>query len=492
MELAALMEKGQQMKTQLTVVKSLKNSKRSKIYASIGPATNSYEMVLEMVKQGVNAFNMNFSHGDYEERKQQTKWIRKASVVCGKPVAIIQDLQGPKIRLGDFEGFLGLEEGQQIRLAYNASYEESGIIPIQYDLSKKVKRGNTMYLYDGKVRATVTNVIDKVIHARVENNGILLKRKGINLPDTDFGGDVITEKDRADVIFGANQDFDYVAMSFIQTSEDAKAMRKFMKMHGYDAKLIAKIETSAAINNIDSIIDEVDAVMIARGDLAYEVTPEAVPVLQRKILGLCRQKGKLSIVATQMLASMTENPEPTRAEVSDVATSVILQADALALRDETANGKFPIEAVKMMKRVILYTESHAPVKTIFVEDEPANAEHTMQGAIASAIITLSDELNATAIVVETKSGRTALEIARRRPARPIIAVTSSERVAQQLAVAYGVKTYTRKDEKEQTLKLTRWLKDNKVLKSGDVIISVSGKYPGVVGTTDTIKVRIVE
>lgn len=480
------------MKTQLTVVKSLKNSKRSKIYASIGPATNSYEMVLEMVKQGVNAFNMNFSHGDYEERKQQTKWIRKASSVCGKPVAIIQDLQGPKIRLGDFEGFLGVEEGQQIRLAFNASYEESGIIPIQYDLSKKVKRGDTMYLYDGKVRATVTNVIDKVIHARVENNGILLKRKGINLPDTDFGGDVITEKDRADVIFGATQDFDYVAMSFIQTAEDAKAMRKLMKMHGYEAKLIAKIETNAAISNIDSIIDEVDAVMIARGDLAYEVTPEAVPVLQRKIIGLCRQKGKLSIVATQMLASMTENPEPTRAEVSDVATSVILQADALALRDETANGKFPIESVKMMKRVILYTESHAPVKTIFVEDAPVHAENTMQGAIASAIITLSDELNATAIVVETKSGRTALEIARRRPARPIIAVTSSERVAQQLAVAYGVKTYTRKDEKEQTLKLTKWLRDNKVLKSGDVIISVSGKYPGVVGTTDTVKVRIVE
>lgn len=449
-------------------------------------------MVLDMVKQGVNAFNMNFSHGDYQERIEQTKWIRKASKVCGKPVAIIQDLQGPKIRLGDFEGFVGVEEGQHIRLAFNSDYDETGIIPIQYDLSKKVKRGDTMYLYDGKVRATVINVIEQVIHARVENNGVLLKRKGINLPDTDFGGDVITEKDRADVVFGASQDFDYLAMSFIQTAEDARAMRKLMNLHGYDAKLIAKIETNAAISNIDSIIDEVDGVMIARGDLAYEVTPEAVPVLQRKIIGLCRQKGKLSIVATQMLASMTENPEPTRAEVSDVATSVILQTDALALRDETANGKFPIEAVKMMKRVILYTESHAPVKTIFVEDTPANAEHTMQGAIASAIITLSDELEANAIVVETKSGRTALEIARRRPARPIIAVTSSDRVAQQLSIVYGVKTYVRKDEKEQTLKLTKWLKENKVLNKGDVIISVSGQYPGVVGTTDTIKVRVIE
>lgn len=445
-----------------------------------------------MIKQGVNAFNMNFSHGDYAERVEQTQWIRKASTVCGKPVAIIQDLQGPKIRLGDFEGFIGVEVGQQIRLALDADYKETGVIPIQYDLSKKVKRGDIMYLYDGKVKSTITNIIGDVIHARVDNRGVLLKRKGINLPDTDFGGDVITEKDKADIVFGATQDFDYVAMSFVQTAEDVKAMRKLMDMHGYGAKLIAKIETSTAINNIESIINEVDGVMIARGDLAYEVTPEAVPVLQRKIIGLCRQKGKISIVATQMLASMTENPEPTRAEVSDVATSVILQADALALRDETANGKFPIESVKMMKRVILYTESHAPVKTIFVEDQPAVAENSMQGAIASAIITLSDELNANAIVVETKSGRTALEIARRRPARPIIAVTSSERVAQQLSIVYGVKTYVRKDEKQQTLKLTKWLKENKVLKNGDVIISVSGQYPGVVGTTDTIKVRVIE
>ena len=480
------------MNANITAKISLKNSKRSKIYASIGPSTNSYDIVLEMIKQGVNAFNMNFSHGDYSERTVQTKWIRKASIVCGKPVAIIQDLQGPKIRLGDFEGFIGVEAGQQIRLSIHAVYEDTGIIPIQYDLSAKVKRGDTMYLYDGKVRATVTSVMNKVIHARVENNGVLLQRKGINLPDTDFGGDVITEKDRADVVFGATQDFDYVAMSFIQTADDARAMRKLMELHGYEAKLIAKVETNAAIHNIDAIIDEVDGVMIARGDLAYEVTPEAVPVLQRRIIGMCRQKGKLSIVATQMLASMTENPEPTRAEVSDVATSVILQADALALRDETANGKFPIEAIKMMKRVILYTESNMPVKAVFIEDEPAKAGRTMQGAIASAIITLSDELNASAIAVETKSGRTALEIARMRPARPVIAVTSSERVAQQLAIVYGVKTYVRKDEKLQTQKLTKWLKENKVLKTGDIIITASGKYPGVVGTTDTVKVRVIE
>lgn len=480
------------MSLQTTAKISVKNSKRVKIYASIGPATNSYEAVKEMIDHGVNAFNMNFSHGDYTERVYQTRWIRQAAQECGKPVAIVQDLQGPKIRLGDFEGFIGVAAGQQISLCINANYEASGVIPIQYDFSSKVKRGQTIYLYDGKIRGTIVSVIGRVIHVRVENDGVLLQRKGINLPDTDFAGDVITDKDKADILFGASQDFDYVAMSFIQSAADAKAMRKLMTSFNYDAKLIAKIETYSAIQNIEEIIDNVDGVMVARGDLAYEVTPEAVPVLQRKIIGLCRRKGKLSIVATQMLASMTENPEPTRAEVSDVATAVILQADAVALRDETANGKFPLEAVKMMKRIIRYTETNMPVKAVFLEDEPVDSHQTTQGAIASAIITLSEELNARAIVAETKSGQTALEIARLRPQTPIVAVTSSDRVAQQLAVVYGVKCYIRRDSKEQAVKLTDWLKANKVFKKGDVIISASGKYPGVVGTTDTIKVRVLE
>ena len=468
----------------------LSSYKRTKIYASIGPATNSYEKVTEMIQAGVNAFNMNFSHGNYEERKEQTKWIRKASLECGKPVAIVQDLQGPKIRLGDFEGFIGVETGQSIRLAYNSDYAESGIIPVQYDLSAKVKRGHVMYLYDGKIRATVTSVQGKVIHATVENSGVLLQRKGINLPDTDFGGDVITEKDRADIAFGASQDFDFVAMSFIQSAEDARSMRRLMKNHNFDAKLIAKVETNAAIGNIEEIADEVDGIMVARGDLAYEVTPEAVPVIQRKIVQVCQERGKLCIIATQMLASMTENPEPTRAETSDVATAVIMQVDALALRDETANGKYPIEAVKMMKRIILYTESHFspdPFRSSLTKDA-----HDVKAAIAEAIVNLANSIEATAIVAETKSGATAEQVAKLRPPQPLIAVTSTARVAQQLAVRYGVKSYVRRDERLQASKLTTWLRRNSVLSKGDVVVTASGKYPGRVGTTDTIKLRVLE
>jgi pyruvate kinase len=479
--------------TKKTLTTTAINFKSTKIYASIGPATDSYEMVYDMLKGGVNAFNMNFSHQTYDAAKRQTKWIRKASAEFGKPVAIIMDLQGPKIRLGDFEGFIGVETGQQIRLGFETDYEKTGIIPVQYDLSTKVKRGDIMYIYDGKVRGTVTSVKNGVLYVNIENNGVLLKRKGINLPDTDFGGDVIPDKDKADVAFGSGLDFDYVAMSFVQTAQDIRNMRTILKNLNFDTKLIAKVETKAAIQNIKEIVEEVDAVMIARGDLAYEVTPEAVPVLQRKIISLCRQHGKLSIVATQMLASMTENPEPTRAEVSDVATATILKADALALRDETANGKYPLEAVKMMKRIINYTERNSPVDHLsFAGDSTVPAGRETQLAIAKAVITLADQIGATAIVAETRSGATALTIASQRPTKPIVVVTSSTRVAQQLAIMHGAKTFIRKDEKMQGTKLTSWLQKNKVLAVGDIIVTASGQHPGRIGSTDTIKVRVLK
>jgi pyruvate kinase len=468
------------------------NFKRTKIVVAIGPPTDSYAMVHDLIDAGANAITMNFSHQTYDAAERQTAWIRKVSHALKKPVAIVQDLAGPKIRLGDFEGFIGVETGQQICLGYETNYEKSGIIPVQYDLSTKVQRGHTIFLYDGKIKAIVNSVRAGIIYATVQNSGVLLKRKGINLPDTDFGGDVITDKDKADLAFGSTQDFDFVAMSFVQTADDLRAMRKVMNTLGYKAKLMAKVETKVAIENIEKIVQEADAVMVARGDLAYEVSPEAVPVLQRKIIGLCRQYGKLCVVATQMLGSMTENPEPTRAEVSDVATATLLQADALALRDETANGKYPIEAVQMMKRIITFTEQHSPIRKVHFNDEDMMVGSAVQQAIAKAIITLASRVGATAIVAETSSGGTALAIASQRPSKPIIVVTSSARVSQQLAIMYGSKTFVRKDEKMQATKLTSWLRKNEVLHAGEIIVTASGQYPGRIGTTDTIKVRVLE
>lgn len=467
----------------------LSKFKRTKIIATLGPASDSYESVLALIKAGANGLRLNFSHGTHEEHAQRIKWIRKASKEYGKPVAIIQDLQGPKLRLGDFEGIINVQTGQTIRLKFGANYEESGIVPTQYDLSKKVKRGERVYIYDGKVRTTVTSVsADGMIHLRAENDGILIKRKGMNLPDTDFGGDVITAKDKKDLAFGSTQDIDYVAQSFVQTANDIRSMRRIMKNLGMDAKIIVKFETSSAVENIEEIVQEADLIMIARGDLAVETPAESVPIVQRKLIALGLKFAKPTIVATQMLFSMTEAPEPTRAEVSDVATAVFLGADCVMLSDETASGRYPLEAVQVMKRVTMYAESNRLTQVSFPNDKK---EVTRQTAISKAVINLAETVGAQAIVAETKSGATALQISSYRPSVPIIAVTSDARTAQQLAIVYGTKSYVRPVDPLAASKLTDWLFQKKVLAKGDTLVTASGKYPGVVGTTDTIKVRIL-
>lgn len=463
--------------------------KRTKILATVGPSCDSYETIYEMVKAGANVLRLNFSHGTHEWHAEALRNVRKASKEYGKPVAIIQDLQGPKIRLGDFEGIITVQSGQNLAFKYEADYDRSGLIPTQYDLSKKVKRGERLYLYDGKVRTSVTSVKDGVVHVRAENDGILIKRKGINLPDTDFGGDIITAKDKKDVVFGSTLDVDYVALSFVQTADDVRKLRTMLRNLGSSAKVITKFETGVAVENMEEIVRESDAVVIARGDLAVEVPLETVPIIQRQLIELGKRLGTPMIIATQMLLSMVDMPEPTRAEVSDVATGVMLGADCLWLSDETATGKYPVDAVKVMKRIILYTEQHMQASGLRpLEVVPT----TTQAAISEAVIDLAKMVNAVAIVAETKSGATARQIATRRPERPIIAVTSDPRVAQQLAVVYGTKSYVRPDNKFAANKLTEWLHRSKVLSKGDVVVTASGRYPGVVGTTDTIKVRLIE
>ena len=467
----------------------LNRYKRTKIIATVGPSVNNYESISALIISGANGLRLNFSHGTYEEREQQIAWIRKASELAGKPVAIIQDLQGPKIRLGDFEGIININKGKEYSFLYNSEYEEGGHIPTQYDLSKKVKRGERIFLYDGKVRTMVTSVKDQVVYVKAENDGILIKRKGMNLPDTDFAGDIITEKDKKDISFGSSKDIDYVALSFVQSAEDVMQLRKMLKNLGSTAKIIAKLETKAAVDNLESIVAEADAVMVARGDLAVETPFESVPIVQRKIIALGLKYAKPTIVATQMMASMMESSEPTRAEVSDIATAVLLGADCLMLSDETANGPFPTEAVIIMKRIILYTESHAPLKVVYDESP---REHTLQSAISTGIISLAAAIHAKAIVAETKSGATVMQIASYRPDVPLIAVTSDIRTAQQLAIVYSAKSYLRPADRMAATKLTDWLRTNKILNKGDIVVTASGKYPGVVGTTDTIKVRMLE
>lgn len=467
--------------------------KRAKILATLGPATNTYESVEALLKAGVNGFRLNFSHGTYEERDQQIAWIREASSKHNKPVAILQDIQGPKIRLGELKDKVEVKIGDQLVLKHEAEHEAEhadNIIPIQYDLSQKVKEGERLYIFDGKVRTTVTGTGEKSVTVRVENDGFIMSRKGINLPDTDFGGDILTEKDYRDLEYGAKNDIDYVALSFIQSAHDIEVARGFLGEKGSTAQIVAKIETKAAIEEteLEKIVEASDGVMVARGDLAVEVGAEIVPIVQRKIIGLCQKWSKISIVATQMMASMVDNPEPTRAEVSDVATAVIVGADCVMLSDETANGKYPLETVESMKRTILYTQENMDVRPLEV---PRNIE-TQSAAISAAAVVLAKQLEADAIVAETKTGATAQHIAAHRPTRPIISVTSVPRVAQQLALLYANKSFLRPDGERAGLELSRELAENGFLEKPFTVVVVSGRQPGLVGATDTIRVRTLE
>jgi pyruvate kinase len=465
--------------------------KRTKILATVGPITSTPEMLEGLIKAGANGLRLNFSHGDYEERTQQIQWIREASARVGKPVAILQDLQGPKIRLGMLKENTPVVKGDEIILDYAAEHE--GLtFPVQYNLAEKVKVGEPIYIFDGKVRTTVIDIpSDTAIKLRIENNGTLMSKKGINLPDTDFGGDILTPKDIKDLEYGLTQDIDYVALSFIQSPDDIHNLRQILVAGGSDAQIIAKIETKAAIKTdvMEEIVKASDGIMVARGDLAVEAGAEVVPIVQRRLLALCRKHGKLSIVATQMMASMVDNPEPTRAEVSDVANAVIQGADTVMLSDETANGSYPLETVAAMKKVILYTQDNAPVAPI----HDIIAKNLQLDAISTAAVTLAEQLKVDAIIAETKSGATASNIAAHRPNLPIISVTSEVKAAQQLALSYANRSYVRPDSAEAGFDLaTELKKDGLFGEASAKVIIVSGQQPGIIGTTDTIKVRVLE
>jgi pyruvate kinase len=467
--------------------------KRTKILATLGPPTSNYESIKALAQAGVNGFRLNFSHGSYEERDEQLAWIRQASGDLGKPVAILQDLQGPKIRLGNLLENIRVEAGAELILDHAAEHDGSHTLPVQYNLAEKVKPGEPLYIFDGKIRTTVLEITSETaIKVRVENAGTLMSRKGINLPDTDFGGDILTPKDLKDVEYGATKDIDYVALSFVQSADDINNLRQILVGLGSDAEIIAKIETKAAIEpkTLEEIVKVSDGVMVARGDLAVEAGAEIVPIVQRRIIALCRKYGKLSIVATQMMASMVDAPEPTRAEVSDVANAVIQGADTVMLSDETANGQYPLQTVAAMKKVILYTQDNAPVNPI----TDFNVKNHQQDAISAAAVGLAEQLKVDAIICETKSGSTAANIAAHRPNLPIISVTSTPRAAQQLALSYANRSYIRPDGEKAGYELAKELKAEGYFGDQDVVTVaiVSGRQPGLVGATDTIRVRVLE
>lgn len=459
--------------------------KQTKIIASLGPASDSPKIVEQLITSGANGVRLNFSHGTQAEQGQRVTWARAASKKLNKPVAVIADLQGPKIRLGDLppDG-VQLRFGDDVRFAYRADYEKTGILPIQYDFSKKIKKDEIIYLWDGKLQAKVTHLRDGVITAQVLVGGLLTSRKGINLPDTDLGGDIITTKDLSDVKYAASQNCDYVALSFVQRADDIYRLRKFLKKLKSDMQIIAKIETPMALQNIEEIVQAADGVMVARGDLAIEAGAEVVPVMQRRITGLTRKYRKFVIIATQMLASMVDAPQPTRAEVSDVATAAITGVDCVMLSDETNNGKYPVQAVKTMKRILHYTEENMPVKAVYAEQEGV----ARRAPLSAAAVSLAHTLNATMIVAETMTGATALNLSDMRPKIPIVVATPDHRVAQKLAIVYGCRSYYIKNTKLAATEALGVLEGEKRLAKGQKAVLVYGHDPKHGSITDTIRV----
>ena len=468
--------------------------KRTKILATIGPATNSAEMITEIIMAGVNGCRLNCSHGSNEERDQQIKWIREAAVKKGRSVAILQDLQGPKIRLGMLkDDRLDLTAGDVVVLE-SRDFEHDGelTVPVQYNLAEKCRVGEPLSMFDGKIKTEIIEIAsDTAIKVKVLNDGFIMSKKGINLPETDFGGDILTEKDLADIEYGASCDYDYVALSFVQTAEDITRLKQLLLSYGSTARVIAKIETKKAIateENLEEIVRAADGIMVARGDMAVEAGAEVVPIVQRKLIALCRKHAKLCIVATQMMASMVDEPEPTRAEVSDVATAVVQGADAVMLSDETANGSYPLETVKEMKKVILFTQNHsrlAPIKRSFDEE-------SVYTAISSATARLAEEIDADVIVCQTASGVTATTMAGQRPNLPIVSVTSNQRVANQLALVFANSAFVRPYAPDFGYDLAVELKKKEYLQTREgrkdlTAVIVSGDK-NLVGT-DTIKIR---
>lgn len=470
--------------------------KRTKILATVGPSVFGAEKIEEMIMAGVNGCRLNCSHGTNEERDEQIKWIRDAAAKKGRSVAILQDLQGPKIRLGAIlDNHLDLHAGDEVVLEAKEEYEHDGglTLPVQYNLALKAKVHEPIFMFDGKIKTEmIEKVSDTAIKVRVLNDGFVMSKKGLNLPETDFGGDIITKKDMEDLEYGASQDLDYVALSFVQTAEDIVKLKQILLSLGSTAKVIAKIETKKAISsdeNLEAIVKASDGIMVARGDMAVEAGNEVVPIVQRKLIALCRAHAKICIVATQMMGSMVDNPEPTRAEVSDVATAVIQGADAVMLSDETANGAYPIEAVKEMKKVILYAQNHSRVASMAVQPE---GEKAIYDAISSAVARLAEKIEADIIVCQTASGTTATTMAAMRPNVPIISVTPNPRVANQLALSYANSGFVRKYDEDFGCKIAEELKESGYLQTKEgkkdllaVIVSGDKNKFG----TDTIKIR---
>ena len=467
--------------------------RRTKIVATIGPATESKEVLRQLIEAGATTFRLNFSHGDHEDHAERITTIRQVAQDMGVHIGILQDLQGPKIRLGRFEaGPISLATGDAFTLTSRQVICNQSIATVTYDkLAEEVHNGCRILLDDGRVEMVVERVdpSDHSLHCRVTVGGVLSNNKGVNFPDVQLSIRALTPKDRRDLAFGLQQGVDWVALSFVRNPSDMQEIRDLIQSHGCSTPVVAKIEKFEAIDSIDAILPLCDGVMVARGDLGVEMPAEEVPLLQKELIRKANSLGIPIITATQMLDSMASCPRPTRAEVSDVANAILDGTDAVMLSNETAVGDYPVEAVATMARIARRIERDYPQRIL-----DGQMATTIPNAISQAVSSIARQLNAAAILPLTKSGSTARNVSKFRPSTPILAITSEETVARQLQLVWGVNPLLIAEQPSTASTFTLAMgvaQQNGLLREGDLVVETAGTLEGVSGSTDLVKVGIV-
>lgn len=471
----------------------LQNSqRRTKIVATIGPATSSPEVLRALIEAGATTFRLNFSHGTHEDHQRSIRLIRQTSFELNQPVGILQDLQGPKIRLGRFEdGSIVLNRGDRFILTSKQVTGTQAISSITYEpLADEVPAGATILLDDGRVEMVVEKVdrVTRELHCCTVVGGPLSNNKGVNFPGVYLSIKALTDKDKRDLTFGLDQGVDWVALSFVRNPQDVLEIKELISSAGKNVPVIVKIEKHEAIEEMDAILSISDGVMVARGDLGVELPAEDVPVLQKRLIKTANRMGIPVITATQMLDSMVHSPRPTRAEISDVANAILDGTDAVMLSNETAVGKHPVEAVATMARIAVRIEQERWQRSI--ED----TGRSIPNAISCAVGQIAEQLDASAIMTLTKTGATARNVSKFRPQKPILAVTPHVDVARQLQLVWGVKPLLVLDlpSTGQTFQAAINVAQEKdLLREGDLVVMTAGTLQGVSGSTDLIKVEVV-
>jgi len=464
--------------------------KRTKIIATIGPASSSPAVIAKLIHAGMDAARLNFSHGERKDHISRIRLIRQASMSAGKPIAIIQDLQGPKLRVGNMqnEGVV-LKRGAIVTLTAKKVVGTSGLISITYPrLAKDLRPGDTVLFDDGRLELRVVRKSGSGLQCKVIRGGTLKSHKGVNLPGANLILPSLSPKDWQDILFGIGRGVDYIALSFVRSASDIEATRSFIRKAGADIPIIAKIEKPEAIRNLDEIIHAADGVMVARGDLGVEMSPEQVPLLQKLIIRACNDAEKPVITATQMLESMIENPQPTRAEASDVANAILDGTDCVMLSGETAVGKHPVQALAVMARIAVQAETSL---------EPLPPDKHIGGldeSVAHAACRAAAEQHARAIVTFTQSGSTSLLVSKHRPTADIIAPTPFGRVARKVSLYWGVipvilKTKKTTDDMIRSVEAIMLEKD--LARKRDLIVITAGLPIGVAGSTNMMKIHRV-